>query len=728
MGLLSRGTPLSWPDSEKFREFVSEHGIIQLLHIYERYKNRKCDDFKWGDEIEYFILHVPPNERLARLKLRSAGVLTTGMALIEENAKKSGQPQEVRLLPEYGSYHIEATPGQPFGDTASELRRVEENMRLRRMILEHSLQKDEILLTMGNFPRLGAGQCTEPPTEPKGPNAMSDYISDALTNPHPRFGCLTRNIRLRRGRNVDIHVPLFRDEKTDPDQQTIHMDAMVFGMGMSCLQVTFQAQTLCQARHLYDQNAVLAPIMLALTAATPFYRGQVSDIDVRWTVIAQSVDDRTAEELDKDSPQYRRKSRYDTIDLFISGCPSLKPSYNDVPIKINDSVFKTLMEAGMGERLARHFAHLWIRDPLVIYKEIIQLDDSASTNHFENIQSTNWNTVRFKPPPPNSDIGWRVEFRSMEVQLTDFENAAFATFIALCSRAFLYFKMMLYMPISRIDENMSRAHVRDAVNTQRFFWRDVLRPTASGTGPCGDFATVSPDAQDGISERSLDEIFNGENGLVGIVRDYLTAIKCDEKTMECMDRYLQLISLRAAGKLWTTSKWLRSLVAKSPLYKQDSNISDELNRDIVDACHRLTHGTLKVPEMFGDVEPHKPVNYTQPSPLVASALVHRRVTPLASPQLPPAALSLPGHHSPRSSRDVAIQRERRDDEKEPSLALNLDAPAPLASPVTLLSMLTAENTPPPSTSTTTTTSTTTHGKKAPPPGPIPPSDEAKETL
>lgn len=34
---------------------------------------------------------------------------------------------------------------------------------------------------------------------------------------------------------------------------------------------------------------------------------------------------------------------------------------------------------------------------------------------FQNLQSTNWQTMRFKPPPPNSDIGWRVEFRPMEV-------------------------------------------------------------------------------------------------------------------------------------------------------------------------------------------------------------------------------------------------------------------------------------------------------------------------
>lgn len=34
----------------------------------------------------------------------------------------------------------------------------------------------------------------------------------------------------------------------------------------------------------------------------------------------------------------------------------------------------------------------------------------------QNIQSTNWQTMRFKPPPPNSSIGWRVEFRPTEVR------------------------------------------------------------------------------------------------------------------------------------------------------------------------------------------------------------------------------------------------------------------------------------------------------------------------
>jgi glutamate--cysteine ligase catalytic subunit len=126
---------------------------------------------------------------------------------------------------------------------------------------------------------------------------------------------------------------------------------------------------------------------------------------------------------------------------------------------------------GVDDALAQHVAHMFIRDPLVVFSERIDQDDEQSMDHFEvrfhppchvelvaestpciyqNIQSTNWQTIRFKPPPPASPIGWRVEFRSMEVQLTDFENAAFSIFIVLLTRAILSFDLNFYMPISKV--------------------------------------------------------------------------------------------------------------------------------------------------------------------------------------------------------------------------------------------------------------------------------------
>ena len=117
-------------------------------------------------------------------------------------------------------------------------------------------------------------------------------------------------------------------------------------------------------------------------------------------------------------------------------------------------------DSGLDEPLATHIAHLFIRDPLVQFSETIDQDDEESMDHFENIQSTNWQTIRFKPPPVNSPIGWRVEFRSMEVQMTDFENAAFSIFIVLLSRAILSFDLAFYMPISQVSlRSLTRAQL-----------------------------------------------------------------------------------------------------------------------------------------------------------------------------------------------------------------------------------------------------------------------------
>lgn len=42
----------------------------------------------------------------------------------------------------------------------------------------------------------------------------------------------------------------------------VYMDAMGFGMGCSCLQLTFQACNVTEARRLYDAFVPLAPILV----------------------------------------------------------------------------------------------------------------------------------------------------------------------------------------------------------------------------------------------------------------------------------------------------------------------------------------------------------------------------------------------------------------------------------------------------------------------------------
>jgi len=84
-----------------------------------------------------------------------------------------------------------------------------------------------------------------------------------------------------------------------------------------------------------------------------------------------------------------------------------------------------------------------------------------------------WNSLRLKPPPTCDDdcsLGWRIEFRPMELQFTDFENAAFAVFLSLLTRAILSFRIDLRMLISLVEQNMQTAQQRNAIETKRFFF------------------------------------------------------------------------------------------------------------------------------------------------------------------------------------------------------------------------------------------------------------------
>jgi glutamate--cysteine ligase catalytic subunit len=620
---------------------------------------------------------------------------------------------------------------------------------------------------------------TSPPVAPdpvKGPFSFSAYVPDAVISPHPRFGTLVANIRSRRGRKVNIQVPLLvpttgsdgggkaaavaaadaaerlaealaasavaadgagageplrdtvatafarhaalqRAEKQAaaaaaaaaetgaacdvsasavgpryvPVSSHVHMDAMAFGMGCCCLQVTFQARDLPESRLLYDQLGILAPIMLALTANAPIWRGRLTDMDTRWHVIAASVDCRTpAERGDRDAQGIQNgpgsdtqpgqltpeaapvpaegpcwtsdprasgaagsgkrplmKSRYSSIDMFIGTSPAMRESYNDLPLQFDAPSFARLAEEGVDSRLARHIAHLFTRDPLVIYKERVQLDDARFTDHFENLQSTNWRSMRWKPPPPDAPgMGWRVELRTMEAQLTDFENAAFTVFVVLLSRVILSFDLDLYLPLSLVDANLERAKAKDAVLRERFFFRrnvaphTSLHPNAADAGARAAEARTQTPSQEQqetpeepvpciVEEMSLREILLGRDepstkdvplslaasapssaaaaaafpGLIPLIFAYLDAIQCDQETRDMVDHYLRFIAARATGEAMTGAAWQRNFVLRHPEYRGDGIVTQAIAFDLLQAIERVTTGQAVAPDLLGPLAP-----------------------------------------------------------------------------------------------------------------------------
>jgi len=246
----------------------------------------------------------------------------------------------------------------------------------------------------------------------------------------------------------------------------------------------------------------------------------------------------------------------------------------------------------------------------------------------------------------------------MEIQLTDFENAAFTTFTTLLTRVILTFDLNLYIPLSRVDANMQIAHGRNAAVKGKFFFRRHMAPLEKGddgfeeqytsmfstavNGKKGKMptvfsegnlgalnSTVSADADDGFlgegvsekrrvapnasggteensyEEMTMAEIMTGKGdyfpGLIPLVYAYLDHIQCDSLTMERMTGYLTFIEKRATGQLITPASWIRNFVRSHEDYKFDSVVNDSIAYDLMVACKDIGEGKRAAPELLGGV-------------------------------------------------------------------------------------------------------------------------------
>lgn len=64
--------------------------------------------------------------------------------------------------------------------------------------------------------------------------------------------------------SLSLTAPLVEAKQGAALLDHIYMDAMGFGMGCSCLQLTFQSCNITHARRLYDALVPVAPIMVSI--------------------------------------------------------------------------------------------------------------------------------------------------------------------------------------------------------------------------------------------------------------------------------------------------------------------------------------------------------------------------------------------------------------------------------------------------------------------------------
>lgn len=545
MGLLTEGETFGWDESKKYIKYIKLEGIIQFLKVYENLpKNKNCN-FMFGDEVEYNIL-----------KFNDKGEINVSPRA-KELIDILNEEGNFVWHPEYARYMIEATPLIPFNCSIEDLLSVEDNLIKRRENINHHLHPNEIVTTLTSFPRLGCNYVD--PDE--NIYSRSEMVSDDLISEHIRFGTLTQNIRERRKSKVNIVAPVFEDIYTDLSNMNTDMDCMCFGMGCSCLQVTFQANNEDDARWLYDTFTIISPIFLAMTAASPIHKGILRTTDCRWDIISQSVDDRNIKEN-----IHLNKSRYSSVNYYIN--KNIDEKYNDInfdyELFLEDDVIelinKNVKNGIIDNVLAQHLKYIFIRDPLVIYKDGILINpvaiedtkESIILDKYEGIHSTVWNTVRLKIPVPGV-CGWRVEFRPMELQRNDFNNASFIVFMNLLTRALLQFKPNYYTQISKVDEGMKLAQEYNGLIKNKFWLGD--------------------------NHNSIDEIINFE--FIPLINKYLQTINIAPEQKIKIDNYINFISKRANGEEKTDAMLIRELVMNNPEYNHDSIINDNVCYDII---------------------------------------------------------------------------------------------------------------------------------------------------
>ena len=278
------------------------------------------------------------------------------------------------------------------------------------------------------------------------PEEHSEFFPHAAISRVNRYKALAKNVRVRRGTKSFTNIPVYDDINTaDPfltlvkskeskeaaKENCIFMDSAIAGMGSTAaFQITQQASCLDECLKLYDQLVPLTPIMMAMTASSPAFYGVLADTDNRMPAYNQALDDRTAAELK--IPNF--KPRTGPVNCYLSGA---NEQFNDVAFQTNVKLENLMLRQGVPATLAKHLAFVFNFDPLVLYSGKIFVDDVADQSLFENINSSVWQSLRLKPPVESTDCWWRVEFRTMSVQPTEFENAAFGIFIVLLSRAIL---------------------------------------------------------------------------------------------------------------------------------------------------------------------------------------------------------------------------------------------------------------------------------------------------
>jgi len=158
---------------------------------------------------------------------------------------------------------------------------------------------------------------------------------------------------------------------------------------------------------------------------------------------------------------------------------------------------------------------------------------------------------------------------------------------------------------------MHTAHTRDAIRTEKFWFRkDVFPPlhrhahsSTSTTPRATPTPPPLPAVEDEYAFFTINEIINGTSpnpngntqtpgfiGLIPLIEAYLNTVNIDVETRCELSDYLGLVGRRASGELMTGARWIREFVRGHKEYNGDSKVGVGVNYDLVKVVEKLGMG------------------------------------------------------------------------------------------------------------------------------------------
>lgn len=201
----------------------------------------------------------------------------------------------------------------------------------------------------------------------------------------------------------------------------------------------------------------------------------------------------------------------------------------------------------------------------------------------------------------DTNIGWRVEFRPMDICVTDFENSALTICVGMIANLVNAFDLDFVIPISLVDENMKRAHYRDALLEQKFWFKTSIFP--NGSSSLDDYKTNDLESNnfaksktdqanrlqhpEEIKELYIWQILGGDpdagfpKGLIYLFNEYMEVQGWSAEHKAETNKYLDFLLDKARGNLPTAARWIRNFVQSHPDYKKDSVVSEKTSCDLI---------------------------------------------------------------------------------------------------------------------------------------------------